>query len=70
VLARDPVCVLQLPGCTRVATDADHWPLDRRELIAQGLDHNDPRYGRGLCHSCHSRETQRLQGGGWHTPGG
>lgn len=70
VLARDPVCVLQLPGCTLMATDADHWPVSLRELLAAGLNPNDPANGRGLCHSCHAKETARLQGGGWHAPGG
>lgn len=53
VLERDPLCVL----CGRVSTDADHWPMTKRELRAAGLDENDPARGRGLCKSCHSRET-------------
>jgi 5-methylcytosine-specific restriction enzyme A len=64
VLRRDPVCVLchQAP-----ATTADHYPLSRRELEARGLDPDDPRFGRGLCQRCHSRETARNQPGGWNT---
>jgi 5-methylcytosine-specific restriction protein A len=62
VLARDPVCT----RCHRApSTDADHWPLSRRELVLRGLDPNDPRYGRGLCHGCHSSETSQHQPGGW-----
>ncbi|KOG33419.1 phage holin [Streptomyces resistomycificus] len=61
VLARDPLCV----RCRQApATEADHWPLSRRELIAQGLDANDPARGRGLCKPCHSRETAINQPGG------
>jgi len=63
VLTRDPVCVL----CrTKPSKHADHHPLDRRDLVAQGLDPNDPARGRGLCHTCHSRQTAQHQPGGWH----
>lgn len=62
VLDRDPVCVVcQLA----IATVADHWPISRRDLEAQGLDPNDPSRGRGLCHRCHSQETAKHQPGGW-----
>ncbi|MEV8395588.1 MULTISPECIES: holin [unclassified Streptomyces] len=63
VLARDPVCVLcrQAPS-----VHADHYPLDRRALVAAGLDPDDPRHGRGLCGPCHSSETAREQPGGWN----
>ena len=63
VLTRDPLCVL----CGAVATVADHWPVSRRDLVAQGLDPNDPACGRGLCHRCHSKETAANpeQRGGW-----
>lgn len=65
VLKRDPICVL----CRRLpARHADHWPLTRKQLIARGLDPNDPRYGRGLCASCHSRETARNDGAFGNTP--
>lgn len=54
VLERDPICVV----ChEEPSTDADHYPWDRKELVRLGADPNDPRYGRGLCHSCHSRYT-------------
>jgi len=62
VLRRDPICtVCQLAP----STVADHWPDSRRDLLAAGLDPNDPDRGRGLCAKCHSSETARLQPGGW-----
>ena len=62
VLHRDPICVL----CgVAVATDADHYPKDRKQLVLEGLDPNDPKHGRGLCHACHSKETARNQPGGF-----
>jgi 5-methylcytosine-specific restriction protein A len=74
VLARDPVCVC--PGCpkcteagdhcTRPSIHADHWPIDRRQLVQQGLDPNDPRHGRGLCGPCHASSTAQLQPGGFN----
>lgn len=64
VLHRDPVCVVcqQAPS-----TVADHWPLSRRDLLHAHLNPNDPTRGRGLCHTCHSRETAKHQPGGWNT---
>ena len=63
VLARDPVCVL----CRERASEiADHFPKGRRELVAQGLDPNDPAYGRGLCRPCDGRQTAQRQPGGWN----
>lgn len=63
VLHRDPICVI----CHIAAsTDADHYPKDRKQLVLEGLDPNDPNNGRGLCHSCHSKETARNQPGGWN----
>lgn len=63
VLARDPICTL----CRRRPSQhADHHPLSRRELAAQGLNPNDPERGRGLCQPCHARETAVHQPGGWH----
>lgn len=63
VLSKHPICVL----CkSQPSTVADHWPRSRRELEAAGDDPNDPRYGRGLCETCHNRETARNQPGGWN----
>lgn len=71
VLARDPICVC--PGCpkcsdpdsacARRSEHADHWPLSKRELIERGLDHNDPKRGRGLCGLCHASSTAHEQPG-------
>ena len=73
VLARDPHCVCtdtshgHSDPCGQTSRHADHWPMSRRELVAAGLDPNGPQHGRGLCHSCHSKETARTPGqaGGW-----
>jgi len=64
VLAKDPTCVLCHAAPSK---HADHWPLSRRDLEAQGLDPDDPKHGRGLCGSCHSKETANNpeQQGGW-----
>jgi 5-methylcytosine-specific restriction enzyme A len=73
VLRRDPICQCDRPGqhdhgerCYRQSTRADHHPKDRRELVALGLDPNDPQYGRGLCAACDSSQTADRQPGGWH----
>lgn len=64
VLTRDPICVI----CdVRHSTIADHHPMSRKELIAAGLNPNDPQYGRGLCKPCHDRETAKHQPGGFNT---
>lgn len=47
------------------AVIADHYPLSRKELLARGLDPDDPRHGRGLCKRCHDQETADRQPGGW-----
>jgi 5-methylcytosine-specific restriction protein A len=66
VLAREPYCRL----CHARATVADHHPLSRRELVARGLDADDPSRGRGLCVRCHNRETSRREGGARNFAGG
>ena len=66
VLTRDPICVL----CgIRLSTVADHYPQSRKELLELGLDPNDPQCGRGLCKTCHDRETAQNQPGGWNARG-
>jgi 5-methylcytosine-specific restriction protein A len=65
VLTRDPICVL----CRREpSTVADHYPTERKDLIAQGINPNDPVHGRGLCKRCHDKHTARTSPGGWNTP--
>lgn len=72
VIARDPTCVCDVEAhghrgpCGQPSRHADHHPLDRRALVAAGLDPNDPQYGRGLCGPCHSRHTATEQPGGWN----
>lgn len=67
VLERDINCVLCIAaGRWAAATVADHWPLSRRELAGRGLDPDDPEHGRGLCKSCHDKETAINQPGGWN----
>jgi len=73
VLTRHPTCQCTRAGhhnhgatCDRRSQHADHYPRDRRQLVALGLDPNDPKHGRGLCHICHSGETALLQPGGWN----
>ena len=64
VLDRDPICVeCQIAQ----STVADHYPTSKRDLIDQGLDSNDPDYGRGLCKPCHDRSTAIEQPGGWNS---
>jgi 5-methylcytosine-specific restriction enzyme A len=65
VLRRDPTC-RHPDGCTEPSTDADHWPRSRRDLVAAGLDPDDPAYGRGLCARHHKQETAEHQPGGWN----
>jgi 5-methylcytosine-specific restriction enzyme A len=46
-------CVL----CGEPANIADHYPHSRRELVAAGLNPDDPQYGRALCKRCHDTST-------------
>lgn len=72
VLKANPLCVCadtghgHGPQCLAPSTVADHHPLSRRELVAAGLDPNDPQHGRGLCKACHDHHTAHAQPGGWH----
>ena len=59
VLARDGHTCQECGGPGNVA---DHYPLSRRELIAQGLDPDNPDYGRCLCVPCHNKHTGSAQG--------
>lgn len=63
VLTRDPVCVI----CDiRLSTVADHYPIERVDLVAAGKDPNDPAAGRGLCDQCHREHTAATSPGGWN----
>lgn len=53
LFAADYTCA----ACGAEATEADHWPRTRDQLVAAGEDHNDPAFGRALCKPCHSRHT-------------
>lgn len=73
VLRRHPMCVCterdhrnHVGECLAPSTVADHWPIDRRELVLRGLDPDDPHHGRGLCKACHDQHTSVEQPGGWH----
>lgn len=73
VLRDHPVCQCEAtdhyhqPGvCVAWSEHADHYPLSRRDLVARGLDPDDPQHGRGLCGRCHSAETAKAQPGGWN----
>lgn len=68
-LARHPLCVVRRPGCTLVATVSDHYPVSRRDLVAQGVRDPDADHRlRPVCAQCHGRETAVYQPGGWHRP--
>lgn len=78
VLRADPYCTCTADHCStrhpaggpcpHPSTEADHWPISKRELILKGLDSNDPRYGVGRCQGCHASLTARTssQRGGWN----
>lgn len=66
-VARHPLCAIRRPGCTLRATLPDHWPLDRRQLVAQGVaDPDADEHLRPACAQCHGRATADDQPGGWH----
>lgn len=72
VLRRDPLCVCtdtthgHGPQCLLPSKVADHHPLTRKELVARGMDPDDPTHGRGLCRDCHGKHTAHAQPGGWN----
>jgi 5-methylcytosine-specific restriction protein A len=51
------------PECTARASVADHYPRTRRELVAAGLDPDDPRHGRPLCAPHHNAWTASTSAG-------
>jgi 5-methylcytosine-specific restriction protein A len=53
--------------CGATATVADHDPVSRRELVAQGVPDPDAfQYLRPRCTDCHNARTAREQPGGWN----
>ena len=72
VLARDPRCTCtgqcgrHTGLCGKPSTVADHYPTERVDLIAMGLDPNDPQYGRGICKACHDAKTARSKPAGFN----
>jgi hypothetical protein len=50
--------------CGGPATVADHFPLSRRDLVARGMDPNDPIHGRALRVDCHNQQTGLREGSG------
>jgi 5-methylcytosine-specific restriction protein A len=73
VLDRDPHCTCTDDGhghdgraCRQPSTVADHYPDERRDLVAAGVpDPDAPRRMRGLCGPCHARSTGTRTPGGW-----
>lgn len=72
VLALYPLCQCQGECghhrglCAARSTVANHYPIERRDLEAAGLNPNDPQYGRGWCEPCHNAYTARTSPGGWN----
>jgi 5-methylcytosine-specific restriction protein A len=62
-LAEHPTCAL----CTRPSRIADHYPIARRDLVAQGVADPDAwTHLRPLCVHHHATETAARQPGGWN----
>jgi len=74
VLLADPVCVcpdgcahhLGATECLTISDTADHYPIERRDLVRLGKDPNAPTAGRGLCKACHDRSTGLTAPGGYN----
>lgn len=72
VLARDPLCVCPDTEhghgvlCGQPSNVADHYPRERKELVAAGVpDPDAPPRMRGVCSDCHNRKTGATRPGGW-----
>lgn len=71
VLARHPRCMCRgqcgrhANLCGAVSTVADHDPIERVDLVAAGLDPNDPARGVGKCKPCHDAKTARTKPAGF-----
>lgn len=73
VLDRDSRCVCtdddhdHSGQCTEPSTVADHYPEERRDLVAAGIPNPDaPHRMRGICAGCHNRKTAATAPGGWN----
>lgn len=74
VLRRDPVCVCEDQGhghdgraCGKPSTVADHYPHERKDLLAAGVpDPDAPHRMRGVCGGCHAKKTGATRPGGWN----
>jgi 5-methylcytosine-specific restriction protein A len=73
VLNRDPNCVCTDDGhghngqCGQPSTVADHYPDERRDLVAAGVpDPDAPGRMRGICADCHNRKSAAMTPGGWN----
>lgn len=62
-----PGCTAHEGPCPETPTVADHYPLDRDELVARGLDPDDPAHGRALCPPCHNRHTAATKPAGFRS---
>jgi 5-methylcytosine-specific restriction protein A len=59
-LARHPFCV----DCGKPATQTDHAPVSRRDLVAAGVvDPDADQWLQGRCTPCHSKRTVEVDGG-------
>lgn len=74
VLTSDPLCVCQDDGhghdgrpCGEPSSVSDHYPHERKELVAAGVpDPDAPHRMRGVCSGCHNRKTGATTPGGWN----
>jgi 5-methylcytosine-specific restriction protein A len=75
-IRRDPICVCtdlshgHGPRCSAPSTDADHDPIERRDLVAAGVKDPDAvEYLKGKCGPCHKKRTAATSPGGWNARG-
>lgn len=73
VLRRDPFCVCtdtdhgHADPCRQPATVADHYPDERRDLVAAGVADPDALHRlRGVCAPCHGRKGAAETPYGWN----
>lgn len=56
VIAEEPVCWLQLPGCTKRSTTADHHPIPFAQLAAHKMTGLERWNLRGACLNCNRKK--------------